>query len=102
MPGRFGRWVWYSACSSDRVRLDSVPRSVLILVSLSRCAVLMHSQNADMPGAVAEVNCCVRIVSIAARRSRPEPPSALVDTRHPPDVLVGDVVGGPVTSYNSF
>src|SRR5439155_22435837 len=56
---------------ADVVLLASVPRSVLILLSLSTCAVRVHSQSADMPGAVAEVSGCLRIVSIAAsRRSR--------------------------------
>jgi len=59
---------------ADVVLLASVPRSVLILLSLSTCAVRVHSQSADMPGAVAEVSGCLRIVSIAAsRRSRSAP-----------------------------
>ena len=94
--GEFRRWGWYSACSADLVLLESVPRSFLILVSLSRCAVLIHSQNTDVPGAVAEVTSCVRIVSISARRSRPEPSAALVGTPHRLDVLVRDVSDGPV------
>jgi hypothetical protein len=45
-----------------------MPRAVLILLSLSVCAVRMHAQSADMSGAVREVNSCLRIVRLAASR----------------------------------
>jgi hypothetical protein len=48
-----------------------MPRTLLILLSVSACAIRMHAPSVDMPGAVREVNSCLRIVRLAAsRRSR--------------------------------
>jgi hypothetical protein len=71
--------------------MDSVPRSVLIMLSLSRCAVVVHAQSADMPGAVAEVNSCCRIVSlVVSRRGRSSPSSALSQELHPEQLPVSN------------
>src|SRR5207245_6246481 len=53
---------------ADVVPLASVPRSVLILLSLSTCAVLVHSPRPEAPGAGAAVSGRRRTVSAAAAR----------------------------------
>ena len=50
------------------VRLDSLPRVVLILLSLGTCMVRVHARTADTPDAVREVNSCLRMVRVAASR----------------------------------
>jgi hypothetical protein len=42
---------------------------VLIVLSLSVCAVRIHSHHADMSGALREMNSCLRVVRHALRRS---------------------------------
>jgi hypothetical protein len=48
------------------VRLDSVPRAVLILLSLGTCAVRVRST--AIPDVVTEVNSCLRMVRVVASR----------------------------------
>jgi hypothetical protein len=50
------------------VQFDSVPRMVLILLSLGTCAVRIHARTADTPDAVREVNSCLRMVRVATAR----------------------------------
>jgi len=47
-----------------------MPRTLLILLSVSACAMRVHAPSADLPGAVREVNSCLRIVRLAASRRR--------------------------------
>jgi hypothetical protein len=60
-PHRFG-----TACASD----DGVqlPRTLLIVLSVTACAMRVHAPTVDLPGAVREVNSCLRIVRLAASR----------------------------------
>ena len=48
-----------------------MPRAVLIVLSLSVCAVRMHSHHIDVSGALSEMNSCLRTVRHALRRSTP-------------------------------
>jgi hypothetical protein len=50
------------------MRLDSLPRVALILLSLGTCAVRVHAPSVDTPDAVREVNSCLRMVRAAASR----------------------------------
>jgi hypothetical protein len=50
------------------VRLDSVPRAVLILLSLGTCAVRVQARTTAMPDVVTEVNSCLRMVRVVASR----------------------------------
>jgi hypothetical protein len=45
-----------------------MPRTLLILISVSTCAMRVHAPSVDLPGAVREVNSCLRIVHLAASR----------------------------------
>lgn len=47
-----------------------MPRTLLILLSVSACAMRVHAPSVDLPGAVREVNSCLRIVRVAASRRR--------------------------------
>jgi len=47
-----------------------MPRTLLILLSVSACAMRVHAPSVDPPGAVREVNSCLRIVRLAASRRR--------------------------------
>jgi len=45
-----------------------MPRAVLILLSLSVCAVRVHSHHVDVSSALREMNSCLRVVRHAVRR----------------------------------
>jgi hypothetical protein len=53
--------------SSVSVRLD-FPRVVLILLSLSTCAVRVQARTTAMPDVTTEVNSCLRMVRVVASR----------------------------------
>ena len=53
--------------SAVSVRLD-FPRVVLILLSLSTCAVRVQARTTAMPDVATEVNSCLRMVRVVASR----------------------------------
>ena len=64
--------------SAVAVHLDSVPRAVLILLSLSTCAVRVQARTTAMPDVTTEVNSCLRMVRVvASRRGRGTLPARL-------------------------
>ena len=65
MAGFFAASIWYGLCLDSGVQL---PRTLLILLSVSACAMRVHAPSVDLPGAVHEVNSCLRIVRLAASR----------------------------------
>jgi hypothetical protein len=68
MAGFCATSIWYGLCQNGGVQ---IPRTLLIVLSVSACAMRVHAPSVDLPGAVREVNSCLRIVRLAAsRRSR--------------------------------
>jgi hypothetical protein len=65
MAAFFATSIWYGLCLNGGVQL---PRTLLILLSVTACAMRVHAPSVDLPGAVREVNSCLRIVRLAASR----------------------------------